>query len=406
MRKRGRNAAHFILLLLLTALVLLAANLAAFLGLFAQWREDIPFSPQNIMENLTEDGDEYALAEDVRASMKARGMFAMMISLDGHILWREGVPAELERTYTIQDVARFARYYLDDYPVHTFVIPEGLLVIGSGRHTTWKYTLEFNEGMVRQLVRQTPLILLANVVVLIAVPLFIQKKWLCEREEARTEWIAGVSHDIRTPLTLILGSADAIRRRTDDELLAGKAEAIESCGLRIRDLVSNLNTSSKLDYGMGDFSKTPVRICAIVRTTAAEFMNRDSEGRYPISLSIGDDLRDMTVTANAALFKRMLENLIGNAVAHNPGGCSINICLEADKANAMALEISDNGRGASAETIDALHRRGNSKKNKLGEHGTGLRLVKQIARYHSWKIVFFNHAPKGFACRITMKART
>ena len=55
MRRKERNAAHFILLILVTAFVLLIVNILVFTGLFAKWKEDIPFGSQTIMDNLTED---------------------------------------------------------------------------------------------------------------------------------------------------------------------------------------------------------------------------------------------------------------------------------------------------------------------------------------------------------------
>ena len=298
MRRKERNAAHFILLVLVTAFVLLITNVLVFTGLFAKWKEDIPFDSQTIMDNLTEDQGCYSLSEDAKAALTQDDLFAMLISQKGHILWQERLPKELEKEYTLQDVAAFTRYYLNDYPVHTYIVPEGLLVIGSQKHTTWKYTLEYNEGMVRQFIRQMPIILLINSALLIAVPLFIQRKWLRRREEERTEWIAGVSHDIRTPLTLILGNADYISQNPDDPLVTGKADAIRRQGLRIRALVANLNTSSKLDFGMGDYKKSPINVGSLIRKTVTDFLNRDSDDKYDFTLDIPDDLQNITTVAN------------------------------------------------------------------------------------------------------------
>lgn len=296
----------------------------------------------------------------------------------------------------------FTRYYLNDYPVHTYIVPEGLLVIGGQKHTTWKYTLEYSEEMVRQFIRQMPIILFINIALLISVPLFIQRKWLRRREEERTEWIAGVSHDIRTPLTLILGNAADIRQNPDDPSVTGKADAIRRQGLRIRALVSNLNTSSKLDFGMGDYKKSPINVGSLIRKTVTDYLNRDPDEKYGFLLDIPDELQNITTTANEELFRRMLENLINNAIQHNPDGCEITIGLVAAKkrANWCILRISDNGQGCSAEALKALNRSSMKKDNKLREHGIGLRLVKQIAKFHSWKVSFSDNEPHGFIVSI------
>jgi signal transduction histidine kinase len=405
MRRKERNAAHFILLVLVTAFVLLITNVLVFTGLFAKWKEDIPFDSQTIIDNLTEDQGCYSLSEDAKAALTQDDLFAMLISQKGHILWQERLPKELEKEYTLQDVAAFTRYYLNDYPVHTYIVPEGLLVIGSQKQTTWKYTLEYNEGMVRQFIRQMPIILLINSALLIAVPLFIQRKWLRRREEERTEWIAGVSHDIRTPLTLILGNADYISQNPDDPLVTGKADAIRRQGLRIRALVANLNTSSKLDFGMGYYNKSPINVGSLIRNTVTDFLNRDSDDKYDFTLDIPDDLQNITTVANEELFRRMLENLINNSIRHNPDGCEISIRLAADRtrSNRCVLQISDNGQGTSEETLKTLNRRSINKAGKLSEHGIGLRLVKQIVKFHAWKVLFSNNDSQGFSTIIVLK---
>lgn len=408
MRRKERNAAHFILLVLVTAFVLLIANIVVFTGLFAKWKEDIPFGSQTIMDNLTEDQGSYSLSEDAKAALTQDDLFAMLISHEGHILWQERLPKELEKEYTMQDVASFTRYYLNDYPVHTYIVPEGLLVIGSQKHTTWKYTLEYNEGMVRQFIRQMPIILLINIALLISVPIFIQSKWLRRREEERTEWIAGVSHDIRTPLTLILGNADYISQNPDDPSVTEKADAIRRQGLRIRALVANLNTSSKLDFGMGDYKKSPINVGSLIRKTVTDYLNRDPDDKYGFTLDIPNDMQNVTTVANEDLFQRMLENLINNSIRHNPDGCEISIRLAVDRtrSNRCILQISDNGQGTSKETLIALNRKSINKTEKLSEHGIGLRLVKQIAKFHAWKVSFYNNEPQGFSTRVIFKTRS
>lgn len=249
-----------------------------------------------------------------------------------------------------------------------------------------------------------PIILLVDIAILISAPLFIQRKWLRRREEERTEWIAGVSHDIRTPLTLILGNADCISQNSDDPLVMGKADAIRRQGLKIRALVANLNTSSKLDFGMGDYKKSPINVGSLIRETVTDFLNRDSDDKYGFTLNITDDLQNITTIANEELFRRMLENLINNSMRHNPDGCEISIRLEADKAmsNRCVLQISDNGQGASPETLKAVNRNSVKKSGKLSEHGIGLRLVKQIAQFHSWKVSFSNIEPQGFSAIVIL----
>ena len=73
------------------------------------------------------------------------------------------------------------------------------------------------------------------------------------------------------------------------------------------------------------------------------------------------------------------------------------------KSNWCVLQISDNGQGAPEETLKALNRKSLNKTGKLSEHGIGLRVVKQIAKYHAWKISFERHEPQGFSTIVAFK---
>lgn len=403
MRKTGRDAAHFILLILMTAFILIIVDIVICAGLFAEWKDDIPLSSDTIIDNLTDVNGEYILPDDVKTALEAKDLFAMIIAENGNILWQERLPKELEKHYTLQDVALFTRYYLDDYPVHTYVISEGLLVIGSGRHTTWKYTLECNEGMIRQVVREFPVILFTNIALLIFVPLFIQRKWLRKHEEERTEWIAGVSHDIRTPLTLILGNADQVKTTSVDISAKEKAEIIENQALRIGTLVTNLNTSSKLYYGMGAYGRTEIPISSELRKVISEFINRTPDEKYRFELDIKDPAQNTMIRANEDLLVRLIENLLNNAVQHNPDGCNIDIKLDQSSGigSAPVLRITDDGIGVSEEALKMLNKKYTGRGNRrIREHGIGLEVVKQIIRYHSWKIEFHSRIPHGFECLI------
>ena len=196
-----------------------------------------------------------------------------------------------------------------------------------------------------------------------------------------------------------------INQNPNDYSVAGRADAIRRQGLRIRALVANLNTSSKLDFGMGEYEKSPINVGSLIRKTVADFLNLGYNDKYRFSLDIPDGLQDVTTSANEELFQRMLENLLNNSIWHNPDGCEISICVEADKtrSNRCVLQISDSGQGASAETLKTLNRNSVNRTGKLREHGIGLSLVKQITKYHAWKVLFSNNESQGFSTKIIFK---
>lgn len=393
---------------LLTGIVLMMAFLfftdLLIVGIAAIRYHSVDYQyPQEILTHLSVNNGRYALDEQGAKSLLKHGQFAMILGKDGNILWSVALPEELRKTYTLQDVAKFARYYLEDYPVHSYVFEQGLLVIGGEKDQVWKYTLEFDVNLLNYLAKIVPLLLLSNIVVLVAVPTRIQKRRAKQREEERTEWIAGVSHDIRTPLAIVMGNAEMIAASTREEEVRQRAKSIESQGIRLRRLVDNLNLSGKLEFGAGKFEKKKVRISRFLRKTLTEIMNQTEDDRYRFTLEIEDSLQDSELCFNEDLVERAVMNLLHNAIRHNADGCKIEMRLYQDRKNHVFLKLSDTGKGVSKELLRRLNSRGYEWEFGTGQHGLGLKIVKQVADWHRWKLFFANGEQGGLACTIRLK---
>ena len=194
------------------------------------------------------------------------------------------------------------------------------MIIGQKKEQIWKYTLEYNEGVIRNLIEFLPLFLFFNALILVSVPIWIQKKRARQKEEERTEWIAGVSHDIRTPLAIVLGNAEMIAATTESEEIKNRALRIEKQGLRLRRLVENLNLFSKLSFGYGNLEKEKIQVSRFLRKTIAEMRNQTEDERIQFNLDIQEDLQGLVLGFNENLMERALINLLYNAVQHNPEG--------------------------------------------------------------------------------------
>ena len=393
---------------LLTGIVLMMAFLfftdLLIVGIAAIRYHSVDYQyPQEILTHLSVNNGRYALDEQGAKSLLKRGQFAMILGKDGNILWSVALPEELRKTYTLQDVAKFTRYYLEDYPVHSYVFEQGLLVIGGEKDQVWKYTLEFDVNLLNYLAKIVPLLLLSNIVVLVAVPTRIQKRRAKQREEERTEWIAGVSHDIRTPLAIVMGNAEMIAASTREEEVRQRAKSIETQGIRLRRLVDNLNLSGKLEFGAGKFEKKKVRISRFLRKTLTEIMNQTEDDRYRFALEIEDSLQDSELCFNEDLVERAVMNLLHNAIRHNADGCKIEMRLYQDSKNHVFLKLSDTGKGVSNELLRRLNSRGYEWEFGTGQHGLGLKIVKQVADWHRWKLFFTNGEQGGLACTIRLR---
>ena len=403
MRGNRERKIQLIALVFLLTIFLLFADLLIF-GIFVS-RNGMPYYPdsEEIMEHLHKEKGEYRLAKEESEKLSGAQQFAMLLDNGGNILWSEFLPKELQKSYTLQDVAKFTRYYLEDYPVRTYVVPEGLLIIGQKKEQIWKYTLEYNEGVIRNLIEFLPLFLLSNALILVSVPIWIQKKRARQKEEERTEWIAGVSHDIRTPLAIALGNAEMIAATTESEEIKDRALKIEKQGLRLRRLVENLNLFSKLSFGYGNLEKEKIQVSRFLRKAIAEMRNQTEDERVQFNLDIQEELQGLVQGFNENLMERALMNLLYNAVQHNPEGCEITVKLYQDEKAHVFLQVEDNGCGLEKAALERLNRKNYEWEPSTGQHGLGLKIVKQVISRHRWKVQFGEGSQGGFLCCIQMR---
>lgn len=415
-----RKLENFVKVVILTIMMIAVMLVADILVItYFAIKTDAGFSqmsPAYICGQLekTADGNkrvQYSLSQQGMDRIDCFQGFAFLLNDAGDVVWSYRLPEDVGLHYTIREIAQFTRFYLNGYPVYVHIVDDGIMVIGLPRQTVWKYQFSFQISTIDMFLSVLPVLFLINVIVLLVGPFLIIRHDAHKREMQRTSWIAGVSHDIRTPLSLVIGYADELlhsaRNDLETEDIAEKAQMIENQAVRIRTLVTNLNTSNKLTYGMGVWHREKVLLPAVVRESICDIINRNSCEKYDISVTIADCLEKLYVNGDRELIKRLIENLINNAINHNPQGCEIRVSLTQEDLllfKKILLEISDNGCGVSKDQIKSF--RASIRSDKLPEHGLGIRLVRQIALFHHWRIRFFNGKNGGLCCRIFLCTRT
>jgi GAF domain-containing protein/anti-sigma regulatory factor (Ser/Thr protein kinase) len=207
-------------------------------------------------------------------------------------------------------------------------------------------------------------------------------------ERARADFLAMLSHDIRSPLSVVLGYTqmlreDAVERMTDEEQRV--LEAISEGGERILHLVENFLLASRLDAGKLDLVRVECDVHELVRRVA-RFYARSASAR---GLHIELDLQRGTsvIMANEEGLSRVFSNLITNAVKHSPPGGTIRVQLRAD-AKTVTLDVSDAGCGICADDQQRLFQRYGrvTSGHRLGGTGLGLYIVKAIAEAHGGSV--------------------
>ena len=399
--RRVRKITTYFIIFGITLCFLLVGNLVLMFFISQRTGNDKAYVyAEKIAECLEQKADgEYQMSQEGIEFIHFYNGFAMLISDSGEVVWEYRLPEKLPRQYARKDIASFARWYLEDYPVTMHIIGENIFVVGRQKNSVWKYQVVFSIDTIEAYLQYFPIVILVDIVILVLVPILLLRRDMRKKEQMRTTWIAGISHDIRTPLALVLGDAENIRqscKETEPEL-AKRAERIENQVIRIRTLITNLNTDNKLTFGMGKWKKEEIRIAALLREVLCDMINREPGEQYEFDIMIDEEAEECMVRGDRELIKRMLENLIGNAICHNPKGCHILVRLQKDK----RLIIADDGCGVSKEQLKSMRKP--LFMETLGEHGLGIRLVKRIVKLHHWQIRFRQNGSSGLCCEIEMR---
>ena len=227
---------------------------------------------------------------------------------------------------------------------------------------------------------------------------------ISRQNRARANWISGVSHDIRTPLSMIMGYAQRIAADpAAHRKIREQAAVISKQSVKIKDLIQDLNLVSRLEYEMQPLEKTPIRLSKLLRSYAVDLINGGLEECYSIEVTIAPVAEGRSIPCDAKLITRAVNNLVQNSIHSNPGGCSIALSLDAGEGQ-LILTVRDNGVGISAERLEELKQKPHymeSTDERLDlRHGLGLLLVRQIIEVHEGSLAIDSRPGEGYQTRI------
>lgn len=433
---------RFVGILLLSSVLILITNFLALAILMASQAPDKAASPYNIATETgkalqASDNGDYVLSENMSAKLEDCGAWAILIDNDAlQIAWKtENVPATVPNDYTLSDIANLSVGYLNGYPTYTGENENGIVVLGFPKDSFWKHTrASWNYSLIANMPQTVLTVLLLNVVLILAIYVTAnmkllksvkpitkgiqdlsagdsvhipetgilseissninrtsdilqkQKEQLRKKETARANWIAGVSHDIRTPLSMVMGYAGQLESSCNlSQTERKKAAVIVKQSRRMKNLINDLNLASKLEYDMQPLMRKTENAVAIVRQVVVDFMNMDMNDKFPIEWKTNDKLTSCMIDTDKDLLKRAISNLFQNSINHNENGCSIFVSVTTDN-NHCIICIEDNGIGASDAQIERLNHMPHymvcDTDTVQQRHGLGLLIVKQIMDGH------------------------
>ncbi len=402
-RRVIRLLRYCVLAVLGIAVLTLILNMVFLLvAAFAYVDTDAPYiSGESVMEALTTTKNGYVLDEEMEAAFAEKDQWAMLLNENGQVIWSVRKPEELEDTYSRSDIASMSKWYLKGYPVRMRVWDDRIMVVGMQKETMWKYTIEFTLPWMDFVKRTILAFFFINFAWIVVFAFAFTKRFTRNRERARIEWIAGISHDIRTPLAVVMGYSDTLEHSEElSEETRQQAAVIRHQSVVMKELIADLNLTSQLEYSMQALRKEAVRPAEIIRSVAVSFLNDTIPGELEIDVQIEPGAEQMCVNADRKLFERVFRNLINNSMKHNgkTGPVKITIALWEEKRKCH-IRLEDNGVGYSEEVLRRLRSR---KKDTAGENIRGLEIVKKIILAHGGKIWFGNGEEIGGYCMMVV----
>lgn len=496
----------------------------------------------------------YKLSKKGKEILKSTNfVWAMALDEQGDVVWKWELPEEIPLKYSLSDVATFSRWYLCDYPVRVWKNKGLLCVYAYPRDSYSVINMYYTINSIKNIPQYIQAFLIANVVVIILFILILsyrfywslrpisqgiealskkepihlrergiagnlakkinitsrileeQNEKLTKRDQARTEWIAGVSHDIRTPLTLIMGYSERLMNKdirdikeqnfdimepniseTFQELensqkensqrgnsqrenspkkvsqkeisqnlenfqeLKGNqngekkekeqemAKSIYRQAVIIKQLIEDLNLTSKLTYNATPLDLKECEPAKLLRECIADIYNSGLDEKYEIEISISKEAEKSKILVDEKLIKRAIRNILGNSIRHNKSGCIVRAKLNTENDD-IYYTFLDSGPGIPSSVVKILQaeskdERSSSKFDKkrriskrsmsegrkktvtigqnnpddLGQsspkqvHIMGLRLTRQIVEVHGGEFWFCARENGNYDCKIRL----
>lgn len=226
---------------------------------------------------------------------------------------------------------------------------------------------------------------------------------LAATDRARRELVAGVSHDLRTPLTHLQGYLETLLMK---ESLPEPAReeylriAYEEC-LRLSRLVTDLFELAKLETLQAPLEREVFSVAELAHDVTHKF--RLAALRKGVELAVETDGDLGLVDGDLRLVERVLENLLDNAVRHTPGGGRVSVRV-APAPGSVAVAVVDSGPGISPEELDRARHRLYGRRGEHQGGGLGLSIARRALELHGSDLVCSSSPGAGTTFHFTLSS--
>lgn len=223
-------------------------------------------------------------------------------------------------------------------------------------------------------------------------------------EQTREEWMVGISHDLRTPLSSIQGYGHLLESGQftwNEAELKEMGKVIREKGDFMLELLQDFSLTFQIKNNAEQMVLEPIEMNEFVRRSVLRYVNDATIETATFSYEEYDD--ELRIMANPKWFRRMLDNIITNAVKHNPDGTEITVSTGTEGDYAWIC-VSDNGQGMDEETRNNLferYYRGTSTDETTDGAGLGMSIAQAIVIAHKGQIRVESEPQQG--AKVIMK---
>ena len=219
----------------------------------------------------------------------------------------------------------------------------------------------------------------------------------------KTEMISTLAHELKNPLTAIIGHLELLETEEDGRVTGRSLAAIERGATRLSNLVADLLLLSKVGDPQRPFTPVPVDLSGIL--TCAGDLLRAQAAKQEVTVALGGTDRKVHACGEAAELDRLVGNLLGNAIKFSPSGGKVVFSVD-EVGGDVVLRCSDEGIGISpedqAQLFTEFFRSTNPAALDIPGTGLGLTIVKRIVERHRGSITLESALGRGTTFTVTL----
>ncbi|MBU8786110.1 MULTISPECIES: sensor histidine kinase [Bacillus] len=223
-------------------------------------------------------------------------------------------------------------------------------------------------------------------------------------DRTREEWMTGVSHDLKTPLSVIKGYTILLsseKHEWNKEKVRDFANIMNERVEYMEELIEEFNLTFRLKNDAFPIQKEEKDIVGLLRETLTGLKSLPESKEKQFEFQADQDT--IAFYMDEKYMQRAFENLIANSIKHNPPGTEIKVLIENSESQSLTVIIEDNGVGMEKETLEHLfdrYYRGTNASSNTSGTGLGMAIARQIIHAHEGHIEIFSKPSHGTQIKV------